>query len=497
MAIMVSLLIAVGMSVLGMFLSSHQSETLRKQMNEFGQALAIQLATSSTELLLSRDNLGLKLLATNFQHNSNVLGVTIYDADTNLITNSGIEPHENLLDLYQFSTRVTDDIYSIDWQATINEKHTNLASFITPIKFRGLVTGHALITFNHYSMYSASITATEVIGAATMLLILATALATFSLTRSLTRPLQELMSATEHIRQGNYDPFEFKERRNDELGILMDAFNNMSEGLLQKNQVEHVFSQFVSANVAKQMLENLNEVELGGKRVEATVIFADIVGFTKTSEHMDPEDVAELLNFYFSKISKACSIYRGTIDKYMGDCAMIVYGVPEEDQEHRFHAIASAVLIHKMIQEINKSREEQGKTTVTFRIGINAGVMLAGNLGAEERMQYTVVGDSVNLASRLASVAGSGEIVIANTLFSHPDTRGRIVATQHEAIRLRGITDPVDTYIVQDIAATYKEIMKTHLAELIDGAELSEAPQLIEVEREQEQVIEYKQQNAS
>lgn len=454
------------MSILGAIISTHQSQLLRTQMNEFGQSVLMQTASTAVEPVLSKDELSLSILVKNIAESNNVMGVSIFDHDMKLIVSTGVSPTKDLPTIYSQGNSISDNIVTIDWNYFDKDQKFNVTSFVTPIAFKKLTAGYALVTFSHYSMYEASNGAIQVIGIATVLIILITALFIFSLSRHLTRPIQELVLATQNMVNGKFQP-DLNDRRNDELGHLIQAFNKMTQGLIEKNQVEQVFSQFVSESVAQKMLSDLNAIELGGARVEASVVFADIVGFTKMSENMPPEDVAHLLNFYFSHISKACSLYRGTIDKYMGDCAMAIYGVPNDDAEHRFHAIAGAIMLNKLIERLNSIRASQGKTTVTFRIGINSGTMLAGNLGAEDRMQYTVVGDSVNLASRLASVAGSNEIVITEQLFNHPDVRGRVIARQHESIRLRGISEPVTTYLVEDIVSTYRSIMDQNINKII------------------------------
>src|SRR5690606_39345408 len=107
------------------------------------------------------------------------------------------------------------------------------------------------------------------------------------------------------------------------------------------------------------------------------VIFADIVGFTRLSENMAPDAVADMLNEYFDAINMAATFYRGTIDKYMGDCAMIVFGIPEEDPEHEFYAMCCGVMIQRLVIRLSLYRASRGLTTVDFRIGINSGPMLA------------------------------------------------------------------------------------------------------------------------
>src|SRR5690606_36658815 len=128
-----------------------------------------------------------------------------------------------------------------------------------------------------------------------------------------------------------------------------------------------------------------------------------IVGFTGMAEGMNPEEVANLLNRYFAQIVIACEMNQGMVDKYIGDCAMLVFGVPQADPEHFFHVITCALAIQRLVTMENEQRETRGQAPVRFRLGLNSGSMLAGNMGAHERMEYTVVGDSVNLASRLGS----------------------------------------------------------------------------------------------
>ncbi|MEJ2509115.1 MAG: adenylate/guanylate cyclase domain-containing protein [Gammaproteobacteria bacterium] len=247
----------------------------------------------------------------------------------------------------------------------------------------------------------------------------------------------------------------------------MEAFNTMAAGLLEKSQVENVFSRFVSTNVARQILENLDQIKLGGQHVRGSVLFADIVGFTSMSEQLSPDEVAKLLNEYFSYIALASQLYRGTIDKYMGDCAMVVFGVPDSDEEHAFNAVACAVMIQRLVDRLNAKRLRDGKFPIHFRIGVNSGTMLAGNMGSHERMQYTVVGDSVNLAARLYDAAGAGQIIITEEFYKDPDVQWRIIARRHKSIRLRGKSRPVTTFLVKDVAATFRANMDAQISEIL------------------------------
>jgi adenylate cyclase len=306
----------------------------------------------------------------------------------------------------------------------------------------------------------------QAIVAATIIMILLGIFVSLHMGRRISKPLHSLMDASREISNGNYK-YQIKERRNDELGNLTEALNRMADGLLEKTQVENAFSRYVSKNIAKEIMGNLEHIQLGGHHVEGSVIFADIVGFTQLSEKHPAEEISSILNDYFSYISHASKMYMGTIDKYMGDCAMIVFGVPEKDKLHKLHAVYCAVMIQKMIERINNIRRNANKLTVTFRIGINSGSMLAGNLGSTERMQYTVVGESVNLASRLQHIAEANQIIISREFYDDPEIQWRLMAKEYKSIHLRGIKEEVSTYIVTDVIALYQEKLNEQIDEIL------------------------------
>jgi adenylate cyclase len=274
------------------------------------------------------------------------------------------------------------------------------------------------------------------------------------------------MDVSRAIDAGDYE-YRLQGRRNDEIGFLREGFDRLAKGLLEKSQVEAVLSRFVDDSVAAELLENLGEIRLGGKHVRASVLFADIVGFTRLSEKLPPSEVGALLNEYFAYVSRSSRLYHGTIDKFIGDCVMVVFGVPQENAEHSFHAIACAVMIQRLMARLNAQRELQGKLTVNFRIGVNCGDMLAGNLGSRDRMQYTVVGDAVNMASRLSSVAESSQIVVSEYIRRDPAVQGLVSMRPLAQAHLRGKELPVATYLVEDIASAYREAMDAEIQAIL------------------------------
>ena len=467
LAIILTVLIGSGMGLLGLMIVGNQSQLLRSQIDGFGQAMVQHLAESSRELVLSDDILSLMVLVSNLGKNDSVLGSVIYSDDGKVLAHSGRMPVHDILKLYTQSEQLTDNNYSVEWSDYDDEGNSfDVITFITPIKYQNLVAGHALVTYSKASLNQSLHETIGAISAVTIFMILLGIITAWFVGKRLSRPIHELMDASRAIHSGNYS-YRIDGNCNDEIGYLVEAFNNMASGLLEKSQVENAFSRFVSSKVAKQIMENLDEVQLGGKRVQATALFADIVGFTSLSEKLSAEEIAQLLNEYFSYIDMASKLYHGTIDKYMGDCAMIIFGAPEEDEEHKFNAVACAVMIQRLVDKLNTYRTRAGKPTIYFRIGINSGEMLAGNMGSHERMQYTVVGEAVNLAARLHSVAGSGQIVVTDSMVRDPDVQWRILAHRHDSIRLRGIAEPVTTYVLTNVKPEYSTIIDSHIEKIL------------------------------
>lgn len=467
LAFVLTLLITASMVILGLIIVSNQSHLLRQQIDDFGRAMVDQLAESSKELVLSDDILSLMVVVNNLSKSDNILGAVVYSHKGEIIAHTGRLPVHDIMKLYNIATALDDTNYSFEWiDYDQTGKPLDVISFITPIRYQKTIAGHALVTYDKSSLSQALHDTLNAILGATLFMILVGIVTAYYVGKRITKPIANLMDASRAINNGDYN-FRINQRRNDEIGYLINAFNSMANGLLEKNQVENAFSRFVSTKVAKQIMENLDHVQLGGKRMNATALFADIVGFTSLSERLPAEEIATLLNEYFSYIDTASKLYRGMIDKYMGDCAMVVFGAPEVDTDHKFNGIACAILIQRLVARLNVERAKAGKHTVDFRIGVNSGEMLAGNLGSQERMQYTVVGESVNLASRLHSVADKGQIIITEFLAHDPDLDQRIITERNQSIRLRGIADPVTTYLITGIKPGHSDLINSHVADIL------------------------------
>ena len=172
----------------------------------------------------------------------------------------------------------------------------------------------------------------------------------------------------------------------------------------EKRQVKKLFSRYVSRDVYDQLVADPSLAALGGARRTMTVLFSDVRGFTAMSEKGSPEEVVGQLNEYFSRMVAVVFEHRGTVDKFVGDMVMALFGAPLDDDDHAEHAVQTALAMTRALNELNAHWQSQGRPTLDIGIGINTGDMVAGNIGSDTIMSYTVIGDAVNLGARLESL---------------------------------------------------------------------------------------------
>jgi adenylate cyclase len=173
----------------------------------------------------------------------------------------------------------------------------------------------------------------------------------------------------------------------------------------EKRKMKRLFGQYVSKDVYEQLVANPALARLGGQRREMTVLFSDIRGFTTVTERGQPEEIVGMLNEYFTRMVDIVFRHRGTVDKFVGDMVMALFGAPLDDPDHADHAVQAALEMIAELQKLNQGWKAQGRfAELDIGVGVNTGVMIAGNIGSDAIMSYTVIGDAVNLGSRLESL---------------------------------------------------------------------------------------------
>lgn len=259
---------------------------------------------------------------------------------------------------------------------------------------------------------------------------------------SFSRPISELVLATKEIGKGNFQ-YRLSTSRKDEFGDLATAFNFMSQELWKKLQMQKSFGRYVSPEIIDMILANPEESWLKGSRSEATVLFTDVRGFTSYSETREPEEVVEALNEYFRIVTGHILEYGGYVDKFIGDAVLAVFCVPIHHPDHAERALKAAIAMQKNLQG---SDMKKNWLLSRIGIGINTGVVVSGNLGSQIKMEYTVIGDSVNVASRINGLAGPGDIIISKSTYLL--TKDLVSVNALPPQKVKGKSEPVEVFQV-------------------------------------------------
>ena len=214
----------------------------------------------------------------------------------------------------------------------------------------------------------------------------------------------------------------------------------------ERKKIRGAFSYYVSSSVVNEMLKDPSRLKLGGDKKELSVLFSDIRSFTSLSEGMTPEDLVHLLNEYLTVMTDIVFKYEGTLDKYIGDALMAIYGAPLEQTDHPQRACASALEMMEGLKSLNEKWIQEGKPPLDIGIGINTGMMMVGNMGSEQRFDYTVMGDAVNLGSRLEGANKSYQTHILISESTYERVKDEFVCMELDSVRVKGKKLPVRIY---------------------------------------------------
>jgi adenylate cyclase len=249
--------------------------------------------------------------------------------------------------------------------------------------------------------------------------------------RGVSRPVLKLAAGAEKIAEGNYQ-HRVRLRQKDELGALANSFNQMSEGLAERDRVRDLLGKVISPEVAAELLQR--GVALGGEEREVTILFSDLRNFTGMCESLAPHDMLEILNHYFTRMASIVEKHGGIVDKYVGDALMALFGAPLSYANDADRALRSALEMVEAVDELNRHWHERDLPAIGVGIGVHTDVVVAGNMGSETRLNYTVIGDGVNLASRLEGLTKIPEyqarIIVSGATLAR--------ATDHYRIRSLG-----------------------------------------------------------
>jgi adenylate cyclase len=429
--------------VLNFFILSRQKDQLYDQSKKIGMVSLNYFAANARIPLLEDNILQLNTLIKNTTAVEGLVYAIIVDQDQKIKAHTD---HNQIGKVHQKSPPLSPETREgeMTYFTTRLPTGRQVLNLTHPVRFQDKLLGEVhvgvsidfineLIRQNKKSVISLTLT-----------IILVGILVALLMGLRFSHPIEKLVYATQEIGRGNYR-YKVQLGRNDELGNLATAFNQMGNELLRKSRMQESFGKYVGAEVLDMILANPEGNWLKGHRNQATTLIADIRGFTAFSNAREPEAVVEALNEYFEIATRVIIRYGGYIDKFIGDAVLAVFGVPVYRRNHLERALRAALDLQAELQKASGNNALLG----VVGISVDTGEVVAGNIGTQEKMEYTVIGDSVNTASRLNGLAGPGEVIISEAVFQK---MGALVdAEPLGPHQIKGVSEAVISYRLKSI----------------------------------------------
>ncbi len=423
-----------------------QKKQFTDQLIEQGESMARILAYNAREKLLSDEDPVLFQLVDDVAQNGPVLYALVADNRDNVRAHSHMEAANKP---YR-PPKTVRFIKGGDGETTqlIIHEGKEALFFEAPILYQKLNVGKVRLAISQEGVLRHTRTAKAFLWVlATIVTILGIA-SSVSLGIFFARPIKKLAEGAKALGLGHLD-HRVSIKRTDEFGDLAYAFNRMAEDLEINEKIKASFGRYVTPEIVDKILANPDDRWMRGAKVEVTVLFVDIRDFMSFSDHMNSEQIVDLLNDYFTRVTDVAIQEGGHINKFAGDEAMIVFGAPVSNPDHAKAAVRSALEIQREIRRLNREKRV-GHEDIRIGIGINSGEMVAGNLGSQRKMEYTVIGDHVNIASRLTSLAKAGEILISSWTYDLIENKEWLRVEERGRVPVKGRREEVIIYNVLD-----------------------------------------------
>jgi class 3 adenylate cyclase len=266
------------------------------------------------------------------------------------------------------------------------------------------------------------------------------AVAVSLMTNRIVNPIRLLVRGTREVMSGNYD-YHVDNRSKDEVGQLANAFNHMIGGLKEREQIRSLFGKYVHPSIVKDIMGNPEHLKMGGTHKTQTLLFSDIEGFTTISESMEAVQLVGFLNEYLGAMTEELSTNGGILDKYLGDGIMAFWGEPFTTKNHAFQACRAALAMQARLRVKSAEWVDRGLPELRMRIGIATGEVVVGNIGSDQARDYTCIGDTVNLSSRLEGVNKIYGTQIIIDEVSRQLAGDRIVVRELDTVQVMGRWD--------------------------------------------------------
>jgi adenylate cyclase len=442
LGLLITGLLVLTLVLLSAFLLYRAETHLVAEMTKRGLAIAQHLANTARAPLLTNDQLTLNLLVKDALNDGDVAYVVIADHRGKIVAHADVGLIGRQLERPPGLKPLASEPLV---QTYVPAGGGRIIDFGIPLTFRQVEVGSIFLGFTQTSIDRAIAQARNQTIAISAVIVLAGLAGALGLANLMARPILRLVHGTRAVAAGDFN-ITLEVTSRDEIGALTEAFNIMARNLREKEMIKRAFARYVAREVVEELLKDPERLVLTGERREVTVLFCDIRGFTPLSEQLNPEQVVLLLNDFYDLMIDATFRQEGTLDKFLGDAVMAVFGAPIAHPDHPVRAIRTALAMREGVEQLSQRRIREGKDPITVGIGVSTGEAVAGTVGTEERMEYTVVGDSVNLAARLEGTAKPMEILISGRTYR--DVKEVVEARPLGFLRVRGKEEEVEVYEV-------------------------------------------------
>jgi len=425
--------------VMSFFILSQQKERLYRQTIKIGKVSLNYFSSNSSVPLLEDNILRLNTLIKDATTVEELLYAIIVDHNQTIKAHTDINKIGKTYEKFAHMENVKKE-QNVTYFNYYSKSGQHVLNLTRPVLFKGKKLGQVhvgvSIDFIEKLIHQARLTIVVI----TFFIILFGSVIAVWLGFHFSRPISNLVLATGEIGSGNYQ-HKIILARNDELGNLATAFNRMGDELWKNSLMQKSFGKYIGSEVLEMIMADPESAWLKGHRNEVTIVFTDIRGFSSYSKSKEPEEIVDGLNKYFEIATQAIQDHGGYVDKFIGDAVLGVFGVPVYHKDHVERGVRAAIYMQKKFM----NKQNNGDSLLqSVGIGINSGVVVSGNIGSQDKMEYTVIGDTVNLAANLNSLANPGEIIITKSVYENLEDIITVkpLSPQH----VKGKTKPVETF---------------------------------------------------
>jgi len=435
---------------LGVVTFASQKEILQHEMKARAAVLVQQLANVGKEALLTKQELHIAAMIRDIQKRDDVVYAMVTDSDGKVFAHSDYSLKGTTLSGMVDKAAVQADGMLFQ-EAVFNENTVLDTAIPIVLQSKNLKIGVARIGLSQKALKAAIEKQKTTYLLMALGFVFAGLLVAFALARFLTKPLDSLAEGIRVVAQGDLHRL-VTVTSHDEIGEVTKTFNQMILSLREKIHMEKYLSQSTVNSIREN--RDRSQLKLGGERKYVTALFSDVRGFTSLSEKMSPEEVVALMNTYLNLQTAVILSWGGSVDKFVGDEVMAIF----EGQCNEINAVCAAVEIQSYCKALNDARVAAEQKPVYVGIGLNSGDVVMGNMGSENQMDYTVIGDNINIAARLCGVAQPGQVLVSKIIVDEVGDQATYMKLP--PVTVKGKEKPIEIFEVKTAAGGRRQYMR-------------------------------------